>query len=94
MFAGTADLHQPGDLGVVRALGHDRDIVAQFIGKPLNLVDLQRKPVPRGHTVSPRDEDLARLVNEVSVGAASQVLPWHPNAAASSAEWYIPRRTG
>jgi hypothetical protein len=40
-------------------------------GKPLNLDDLQKKSIPRGHQVSPRNKDLARLVNEVSVGAAS-----------------------
>ena len=47
------------------------------VGKPLNLDDLKKKAAPRGHRVNPRDEDLTRLVNEVSVGAASQVLPWH-----------------
>ena len=47
------------------------------VGKPLNLDDLKKKAAPRGHRANPRDEDLARLVNEVSVGAASQVLPWH-----------------
>ena len=55
------------------------------VGKPLSLDDLQRKPTPRGHSVSPRDEDLARLVNEVSVGAASQVLPWHYEGKAATA---------
>ena len=55
------------------------------VGKPLNLDDLQRKPTPRGHAVSPRDADLARLVNEVSVGAASQVLPWHYEGKAATA---------
>ncbi len=56
------------------------------VGKPLNLEDLERKPTPRGgRYVSPRDEDLLRLVNEVSVGAASQVLPWHYDGKAATA---------
>ena len=55
------------------------------VGKPLNLDDLKRKPTPRGHRTNPRDEDLARLVNEVSVGAASQVLPWHYEGKAATA---------
>jgi hypothetical protein len=55
------------------------------VGKPLNLDDLKRKSTPRGHQHSPRDEDLARLVNEVSVGPASQVLPWHFEGKAATA---------
>ena len=55
------------------------------VGKPLNLDDLKKKAVPRGHRANPRDEDLARLVNEVSVGAASQVLPWHFEGKAATA---------
>lgn len=55
------------------------------VGKPLNLEDLKRKPTPRGQRTNPRDEDLARLVNEVSVGAASQVLPWHYEGKAATA---------
>jgi hypothetical protein len=55
------------------------------VGKPLNLDDLKKKSTPRGHRLSPRDEDLARLVNEVSVGAASQVLPWHFDGKAATA---------
>ena len=55
------------------------------VGKPLNLEDLKRKSTPRGHRVNPRDEDLTRLVNEVSVGAASQVLPWHYDGKAATA---------
>jgi hypothetical protein len=55
------------------------------VGKPLNLDDLKRKSTPRGHRVNPRDEDLTRLVNEVSVGAASQVLPWHYDGKAATA---------
>jgi hypothetical protein len=55
------------------------------VGKPLSLDDLKRKSTPRGHRVNPRDEDLTRLVNEVSVGAASQVLPWHYEGKAATA---------
>ena len=55
------------------------------VGKPLNLDDLKKKSTPRGHRLSPRDEDLARLVNEVSVGPASQVLPWHFEGKAATA---------
>ncbi len=55
------------------------------VGKPLNLEDLKRKSTPRGHRVNPRDEDLRRLVNEVSVSAASQVLPWHFEGKAATA---------
>lgn len=55
------------------------------VGKPLNLEDLKKKPTPRGHRANPRDEDLLRLVNEVSVGAASQVLPWHHDGKAATA---------
>ena len=55
------------------------------VGRPLNLDDLKRKSTPRGHQLSPRDEDLARLVNEVSVGPASQVLPWHFEGKAATA---------
>ena len=55
------------------------------VGKPLNLEDLKRKSTPRGHRVNARDEDLTRLVNEVSVGAASQVLPWHYDGKAATA---------
>ncbi len=55
------------------------------VGKPLNLEDLKRKPTPRGRRSNPRDEDLAKLVNEVSVGAASQVLPWEYEGKAATA---------
>ncbi len=55
------------------------------VGKPLNLEDLKKKSTPRGHRANPRDEDLTRLVNEVSVGAASQVLPWHYDGKAATA---------
>jgi hypothetical protein len=55
------------------------------VGKPLNLDDLKKKSTPRGHRGNPRDEDLLRLVNEVSVGAASQVLPWHYDGKAATA---------
>jgi hypothetical protein len=47
------------------------------VGKPLKVDDLKRKPAPRGRQPSPRDVELARLVNEVSVGASSDVIPWH-----------------
>ena len=47
------------------------------VGKPLNVDDLKKKQAPRGRKPNPRDEDLAKLVNEVSVGPASQVIPWH-----------------
>src|SRR6266516_741153 len=46
------------------------------VGKPLKLDDLKRKPAPRGRQPSPRDVELARLVNEVSVGPSSDVIPW------------------
>ena len=55
------------------------------VGKPLNLEDLKHKPTPRGRRSNPRDEDLAKLVNEVSVGAASQVLPWEYEGKAATA---------
>jgi hypothetical protein len=55
------------------------------VGRPLNLDDLKKKAAPRGHQVSPRDEDLARLVNEVAVGPASQVMPWHFDGKAATA---------
>ena len=46
------------------------------VGKPLKVEDLKRKPAPRGRQPSPRDVELAKLVNEVSVGPASDVIPW------------------
>ena len=46
------------------------------VGKPLSVDDLLKKPAPRGRQSSPRDVELDRLVNEVSVGPKSQVLPW------------------
>jgi len=56
------------------------------VGKPLNLDDLKKKKsVPRARLTNPRDVDLLRLVNEVSVGAASQVLPWHYDGKAATA---------
>jgi hypothetical protein len=55
------------------------------VGKPLNLDDLKKKSTPRARQANPRDEDLLRLVNEVSVGAASQVLPWHFDGKAATA---------
>ena len=54
--------------------------VAKFsvikVGKPLSVDDLQKKSTPRGRKPNPRDDDLAKLVNEVSVGPESQVIPW------------------
>jgi len=55
------------------------------VGKALNLDDLKKKLPPVGHRANPRDEDLAKLVNEVSVGASSQVLPWHFDGKAATA---------
>lgn len=55
------------------------------VGKPLNLDDLQKKPTTRILRTNPRDEDLTRLVYEVSVGPASQVLPWHFEGKAATA---------
>jgi hypothetical protein len=46
------------------------------VGKPLKVDDLKRKPAPRGRQSNPRDVELARLVNEVSVGPSSDVIPW------------------
>lgn len=46
------------------------------VGKPMTLDELTKKVAPRGRSVSPRDEDLAKLINEVSVGPESQVIPW------------------
>jgi len=46
------------------------------VGKPLKVDNLKRKPAPRGRQPSPRDVELAKLVNEVSVGPASDVIPW------------------
>jgi hypothetical protein len=63
--------------------------LAQFktikVGKALNLDDLKKKASPRARKANPRDEDLARLVNEVSVGPTSQVLPWHYDGKAATA---------
>lgn len=55
------------------------------VGKPLNIEDLKRTSTLRGRRINPRDEDLARLVNELSVGAASQVLPWYYEGKAATA---------
>ena len=55
-------------------------ILARFavikVGKALSVDDLVKKPAPRGRKPNPRDEDLAKLVNEVSSGPESQVIPW------------------
>lgn len=46
------------------------------VGKPLNVDDLKKAGKPRGRQPKPRDEELKLLVNEVSVGPESQVIPW------------------
>jgi len=46
------------------------------VGKLLKVDDLKRKRAPRGRQPNPRDEDLAKLVNEVSTGPVSDVIPW------------------
>jgi len=55
------------------------------VGKPLTVDELTKAAAPRAARTNPRDEDLTRLVNEVSVGAASQVLPWHFEGKAATA---------
>ena len=55
------------------------------VGKPLNVDDLKKHATPHARRTSPRDEDLLKLVNEVSVGPASQVLPWHFEGKAATA---------
>ena len=55
------------------------------IGKPLNVEDLKKQQAPRGRKPNPRDQDLAKLVNEVSVGPASQVVPWQYEGKAATA---------
>lgn len=46
------------------------------VEKPISLEELQRKPAPRARERNPRDVELEKLVNEVSVGPKSQVIPW------------------
>jgi hypothetical protein len=46
------------------------------VGKALSVEDLIKKAAPKARQGNPRDEDLVKLVNEVSVGPESQVLPW------------------
>lgn len=46
------------------------------VGRALSVDDLTKKPAARGRKPNPRDEDLARLVKEVSAGPESQVIPW------------------
>ena len=55
------------------------------VGKPLHRDDLTRKTAAKGRTPSPRDVDLARLVNEVAAGPASQVLPWEYDGVPATA---------
>ena len=45
------------------------------VEKALSVDDLLRKKASRKRT-SPRDEELARLVNDVAAGPKSQVIPW------------------
>lgn len=46
------------------------------VGKPLNIEDLKKTAKARGREPNPRDEELKLLVNEVSAGPESQVIPW------------------
>lgn len=46
------------------------------VGKPLSIDELSRTRSPRGRKANPRDAELRLLVNEVSAGSESQVLPW------------------
>lgn len=46
------------------------------VGKPMSIDDFKHASIARGRKPSPRDEDLKLLVNEVSVGPQSQVIPW------------------
>jgi hypothetical protein len=55
------------------------------VGKALTVDDLKKTSTPRARRANPRDEDLLRLVNKVSVGPASQVLPWHFEGKAATA---------
>jgi hypothetical protein len=55
------------------------------VGKPLNIDDLKRQSTPRARRANPRDEDLLRLVDEVSVGPTSEVVPWHFDGKAATA---------
>ena len=55
------------------------------VGKALSVDDLVKKPAPRGRKPNPRDEDLAKLVNEVSIGPESQVIPWEYEGKAATA---------
>lgn len=55
------------------------------VGKPLDLNDLQKKPTPPGKRISPRDEDLGRLISAVSRGPEHEVMPWHYEGQAATA---------
>ncbi|MHB8590233.1 MAG: hypothetical protein ACYDA0_15525 [Candidatus Dormibacteraceae bacterium] len=55
------------------------------VGKPIKVDDLKRKPAPRGRQPSPRDEELSKLVNEVSAGPASEVIPWQYEGKSATA---------
>ena len=55
------------------------------VGKSLKIDDLKRKPAPRGRKANPRDEELTKLVNEVSAGPSSDVIPWEFDGKAATA---------
>lgn len=55
------------------------------VGKPLDIENLKKKAAPGGRKPNPRDEDLAKLATEVSVGSASQVVPWQYDGKAGTA---------
>jgi hypothetical protein len=61
------------------------------VGAALNLDDLMKKSAPRGRKPSQRDEDLAKLVNEVSVGPESQVIPWEYEGKVATARLAVSR---
>lgn len=46
------------------------------VGKPISINDLRASSGPRGRKPNPRDEELRRLVREVSTGPEDQVVPW------------------
>lgn len=55
------------------------------VGKPIKVEDLKRKPLPRARRENPRDAELEKLVNQVSVGSPSEVIPWVHEAKAATA---------
>ena len=46
------------------------------VGKALSIDELRKAKTPRGRRPNPRDAELRLLVNEVSAGSESQVIPW------------------